>query len=103
MRSALLDIPVAAGLVKRPSNPPNLSISALFKGREAELEALVGSFGAVLESGAAPVVARVLDGLGGVGKTRLALEYAWRRAGTTPRSSTSVPTAPNPCSATWWP
>ena len=80
MRSALLDILVAAGLVKRPANLPNLSIGVLFKGRESKLDELEASLGPVLETNAAPVVARVLNGLGGVGKTRLALEYAWRRA-----------------------
>ncbi|MDN5752476.1 MAG: tetratricopeptide repeat protein, partial [Nitrosospira sp.] len=58
-----------------------LSIGDLFKGRETALDNLSRSFGSVPEISAAPIVTRVLNGLGGVGKTRLALEYAWRRAG----------------------
>ena len=64
-----------------PVNLPYLSIGNLFKGREARLDELTQSLGRVRGRGATPVVARVLNGMGGVGKTRLALEYAWRRAG----------------------
>jgi len=80
LRSKLHDILALAGAVTKPANLPYLSIGELFKGREAPLGKLAGSLGPVPESGATPVVARLLNGLGGVGKTRLALEYAWRRA-----------------------
>ena len=81
LRSKLQDILALAGAVTKPANLPYLSIGELFKGRETLLERPRQSLGPVPESGAAPVVARVLNGMGGVGKTRLALEYAWRRAG----------------------
>ncbi len=79
LRSKLQDILAVAGAMKRPANLPYLS-SEFFKGREALLDELSKSLGPVPDSGATPVVARVLNGMGGVGKTRLAVEYAWRRA-----------------------
>ena len=81
LRSKLQDILALAGAVTKPSNLPHLSIGGLFKGRETLLGDLAGSLGPVPESGATAVVARLLNGMGGVGKTRLALEYALRRAG----------------------
>jgi hypothetical protein len=80
LSSKLQDILVATGVVTKPINLPYLSIGDLFKGREAMLDHLSQSFGPVPESIASPVVASVLNGLAGVGKTRLALEYAWKRA-----------------------
>ncbi|MDQ3581694.1 MAG: NB-ARC domain-containing protein [Pseudomonadota bacterium] len=80
LRSKLQDILALAGAVTKPANLPYLSIGELFKGRETPLDDLAGSLGPVPKSGATPVVARLLNGMGGVGKTRLALEYAWRRA-----------------------
>ena len=86
LRSKLHDILALAGPAQRPSNLPYMSIGDLFKGREAMLDNLIASFGPVpasapdSKSAATPVVARVVNGLGGIGKTRLALEYAWRRA-----------------------
>jgi tetratricopeptide (TPR) repeat protein len=56
----------------RPSNLPYASIGDLFKGREVFLQDLHTRFQA------AQGLARVVHGLGGVGKTRLAIEYAWR-------------------------
>ena len=81
LRSKLHDILALAGGVTKAVNLPFLSIGDLFKGREAMLDDLSQSFGLIPETRSTPVVARVLNGLGGVGKTRLALEYAWRRAG----------------------
>ena len=80
LRSKLQDILALAGVVTKLINLPYLSIGDLFKGREAMLGNLNQRFGSVPESVATPVAARVLNGLGGVGKTRLALEYAWKRA-----------------------
>ncbi|MFN7962714.1 MAG: TIR domain-containing protein [Thermoanaerobaculia bacterium] len=69
-------------------NLPFPSLGADFKGREADLEALAQS----LEGGgaAALVQAKALHGLGGVGKTRLAVEYA-RRFGQRYRAAFFVP------------
>jgi len=56
-------------------NLPYPSMGALFKGREDILERLASDFGT--EEAAAITQIRAIHGLGGVGKTRLAVEYAW--------------------------
>jgi tetratricopeptide (TPR) repeat protein len=65
----------------RPSKPINLpyvSIGSLFKGRESFLAELHRRLG-VPKAGATAIVNRVvMYGLGGIGKTRGAVEYAWR-------------------------
>src|SRR5262249_20297084 len=70
----------SAGVVQKPTNLPYRSIGEIFKGREEPLEALARDLGRVADIGASPARATVLHGMGGVGKTRLALEYAWRHA-----------------------
>ncbi len=66
---------------ERPTKPIHLpydSIGSLFKGREAFLADLHRRLG-VPRSGATAIVNRLaVHGLGGIGKTRGALEYAWR-------------------------
>ena len=79
LRSKLHEILARAGVRMRPANLPFGSLGALFKGRDAALADLAVSLGGIPASPSA-VVARVINGIGGVGKTRLALEYAWRRA-----------------------
>lgn len=76
--SAILDLLVKAGLAQPPRRPKNLpfaSLGSLFKGREQALDmldkALNGEAG-----GRTAIVGRALHGLGGIGKTRLAVEYA---------------------------
>jgi hypothetical protein len=60
----------------RPVQLPYPSLGALFKGRAAVLSRihdavrLGGRFGATL-------AAQVIEGIGGIGKTRAAIEYAW--------------------------
>ncbi len=82
--------PRAAATPRPPAlhNLPFPSLDVDFKGREAALEALAQS----LEGGgaAALVQAKALHGLGGVGKTRLAVEYA-RRFGQRYRAAFFVP------------
>ncbi len=58
-------------------NLPFLPLGDLFKGRDEELRALQANFRG--STGAAGMVQiQVIHGLGGMGKTRLAVEYAWR-------------------------
>ncbi len=59
--------------VRRPRNLPFASLGALFAGRDEDLADL---HTALLGAKGAPVA---LCGLGGIGKTRLAIEYAWSR------------------------
>ncbi|PXW89938.1 uncharacterized protein DUF4062 [Nitrosomonas sp. Nm84] len=80
LRSKLHEILAKVGSFKKPSNLPLASIGGLFKGREALLDDLNRSFGPVPDSANKMAVARVLSGLGGIGKTRIAIEYAWCHA-----------------------
>jgi tetratricopeptide (TPR) repeat protein len=57
---------------RRVENLPYISLGSLFKGRDAVLAQLRQR----LRSGPR----QAIHGLGGVGKTRLAIEYAWRHA-----------------------
>ena len=63
-------------LAHQPRNLPFASLGSLFMGRDTALDDLR----AALTSGkGAAVTGRALHGLGGIGKTRLAIEYAhWR-------------------------
>jgi tetratricopeptide (TPR) repeat protein len=62
----------------RPNNLPYASLGPLFKGRDEAL----GELRAALAGGGhtAALVGRALHGLGGVGKTRLAIEFALQHA-----------------------
>jgi hypothetical protein len=62
--------------VRKPRNLPLTLLGGLFKGREKALEELRA---ALVSAKGAGVLVRALHGLGGVGKTRLAIEYAWAR------------------------
>ena len=68
-------VKAAAIPARQPRNLPFASLGPLFMGRDAALDGLR----AALEGGkGAAVVGRALHGLGGIGKTRLAIEYALR-------------------------
>jgi hypothetical protein len=73
--SAVLDAPrkADAGSITKPRNLPFASLGRLFAGRDEDLADL---HTALLGAKGAPVA---LCGLRGVGKTRLAIEYAWSR------------------------
>ena len=60
---------------RQPRNLPFASLGDLFKGRETELERLRA---ALVDAKGVAVAGRTLHGLGGIGKTRLAIEYALR-------------------------
>ena len=81
LRSFVLDLLVNAGLSRRPQTLPYASLGSLFKGRQVLLNEIETRLGAIFDHGgvAAPVVALV--GQGGVGKSRLAIEQAWRQLG----------------------
>lgn len=59
----------------RPNNLPFASLDQLFLGRDEILETLHADLGA---GEASAITGRAVHGTGGVGKTRLAIEYAWR-------------------------
>ena len=69
----VLDALKKAGSVTKPRNLPFASLGGLFAGRDEDLADL---HTALLGAKGAPVA---LCGLGGIGKTRLAIEYAWSR------------------------
>ncbi len=64
----------------KPCNLPLASIGTLFKGRESFLAELKQRLGVPGAQPTAIVNKLAVYGLGGVGKTRAALEYAWRYA-----------------------
>jgi hypothetical protein len=65
---------------RKPINLPDLSLGSLFKGRDAFVEDLRRRLGVGPGRAAAIVARQAVHGLGGVGKTRAAIEYAWRFA-----------------------
>ncbi|MEL6896009.1 MAG: tetratricopeptide repeat protein [Planctomycetota bacterium] len=64
----------------RPNNLPYASIGTLFKGRDEFLQQLRSSLRDCGDHRATAITGRAVHGLGGVGKTRLAVEYAWQHA-----------------------
>jgi tetratricopeptide (TPR) repeat protein len=64
--------------LRRPNNLPFKSLGTLFKGRDAFLQDLHQKLGAGAGRAVGVLATQAIHGLGGVGKTRLAVEYAWR-------------------------
>ena len=78
LRSSINDALIEAGHATTPRQPNNLpypSLGDLFKGRDAFLDDLRA---ALLSGGRSAVAGKAVHGLGGVGKTRVAVEYALR-------------------------
>ena len=93
--SVILDLLAKAraeGTPRRPKNLPFASLGSLFKGREQDLDKLHKALSA--DAGAATaIVGRALHGLGGIGKTRLAVEYALSTKASIRRCCSCAPTA----------
>jgi len=76
--SVILDLLAKARAERTPRRPKNLpftSLGSLFKGREEVLDTLHKALNTDA-GGRTAIVGRALHGLGGIGKTRLAVEYA---------------------------
>jgi hypothetical protein len=78
--TAILDLLAKAPSPRKPNNLPFASLGLLFKGREGFLQTLHTALSRAGAGTAAAVTGKALHGLGGVGKTRLAIEYALRHA-----------------------
>jgi hypothetical protein len=63
---------------RKPVNLPYKTLGTLFKGRDAFLQDLRARLGASEGRAVGVLAAQSIHGLGGVGKTRLAVEYGWR-------------------------
>jgi hypothetical protein len=78
--SLFLELRTAAGQIHRPTTLPYAPLGELLKGRDDDLQQLQQQLGPIPENSATPSTAVALIGMGGVGKTRLAIEHAWRNA-----------------------
>lgn len=80
LRSKVHDVLARAAGPSKPVVLPYPSLGPLFKGREKVLGDLRASLECAPAGHATAIAGKALHGLGGVGKTRLAVEYAWRHA-----------------------
>ncbi len=73
-------LPPAKTRASFPHNLPFASLGELFQGREEKLATLRKRLTEGKAGRATAIAGKAVHGLGGVGKSRLALEYAWRYA-----------------------
>jgi tetratricopeptide (TPR) repeat protein len=76
LRAEILKEPWPDHRAAKPIHLPYPSLGPLFKGRDAFLSAIHDS----LTQGTGTAIMAAIHGMGGVGKTRAAVEYAWTRA-----------------------
>jgi tetratricopeptide (TPR) repeat protein len=76
LRAEILKEPWPEKTRAKPIVLPYASLGSLFKGREAFLNRLRESLTRA-DGGTAAIVSKALFGMGGIGKTRAAVEYAW--------------------------
>jgi tetratricopeptide (TPR) repeat protein len=76
LRAEVLKEPWPEERRAKPIVLPYASLGGLFKGREAFLRRLRESLTRE-DGGASAIVSKALHGMGGIGKTRAAVEYAW--------------------------
>ncbi|SKB06820.1 protein of unknown function, partial [Prosthecobacter debontii] len=69
--------PDHSGRLLRPNNLPHASMGSLFKGREDFLKNIRRQLGEAMGKVAAIRPNHAILGMGGIGKTRTAIEYAW--------------------------
>jgi tetratricopeptide (TPR) repeat protein len=77
-RRVLRDVPAPAAKASKPNNLPDRPLGSLFKGRDAFLADLRRRFSGPGNEARVIVASQAVHGLGGIGKTRAAVEYAWR-------------------------
>jgi hypothetical protein len=79
LRSKLQDIlrKVEGGATRKPNSLPYPTLGPLFKGRSEPMEALRRAFAG--NSNRRGTTTLAVHGLGGVGKSRLAIEYGWKQ------------------------
>jgi hypothetical protein len=83
LKSFVLDLLAkgeAAALRPKPIALPYPSLGTLFKGRAEFMAELRASLDKAAGPSAMAIVGKTLHGLGGIGKTRLAVEYAWQNS-----------------------
>jgi tetratricopeptide (TPR) repeat protein len=78
--SLFLELRTAAGQIRRPTTLPYVPLGELLKGRDDDMQKLQQQLGPIPQNAVTPSTAVALIGMGGVGKTRLAIEHAWRNA-----------------------
>jgi tetratricopeptide (TPR) repeat protein len=76
----VLVLPLPDLSAPRPISLPYASLGDLFQGREEMLKRLRETLAETPAGRATAIAGKAVHGLGGVGKTRLAVEYAWQHA-----------------------